>query len=352
MEELISNGISSSYNICDSVEKTTGNRIWMLTPKENGDMIIPHIRRKDLHFMTGQKGKIQMRIINLIENTEGTQNCAAAHGLSFYLETAHHRVLVDLGPSGETLKNAEKLGVDLTAVDTVILSHGHYDHSGGIPAFAEINPNAKIYMQHTAAGDYYSDDGPDGDFRYIGIDKRIADLPQTVLVDGDWVIDDELRLFTVSQQKHAFPATNSDLYVKAADGRYIRDNFVHEQSLIITEGERTVLLSGCAHNGIRNILAEFRRKFGREPDAVISGFHLMKDGEYTDEEIGEIIDTAKELKESSTRFYTCHCTGLPAYRVMKSIMGDQLEYVHCGDTVQLHYRNNRTIEKGKGEEHI
>ena len=91
-----------------------------------------------------------MRIINLIENTEGSMGCAYAHGLSFYVETKKHKLLMDLGPSEETLKNAEKLGIDLTQVDTVILSHGHYDHSGGIMAFTKINPDAVIYMQESA----------------------------------------------------------------------------------------------------------------------------------------------------------------------------------------------------------
>ena len=94
-----------------------------------------------------------MRIINLIENTEGANGCAFAHGLSFYIETASHKALVDLGPSEETLANASKLGIELSNVDTVILSHGHYDHSGGIMSFSKINDSAKIYMQKTAVED-------------------------------------------------------------------------------------------------------------------------------------------------------------------------------------------------------
>ncbi len=288
-----------------------------------------------------------MKIINLIENTRGGSDCAEAHGLSFYIETAGHRILMDLGPSAETLKNAEKLGIDLTGVDTVILSHGHYDHAGGIMAFAELNPKAAIYMQRTAGKAYYSEDSPGETYRYIGIDERIPALPQTVILDGDHVIDRELRLFTVERRACPLPSSNGNLRVKTEDGAYEPDCFDHEQSLVITEGERSVLLSGCAHNGIRNILREYKRKFGREPDAVISGFHLMKKTEYSDEEICEIIDTAKELKEYQTQFYTGHCTGLPAYRVMKSIMGDRLEYVHCGDTVSLHYRKQTPTDGGR-----
>ena len=113
-----------------------------------------------------------MRILNLVENEEGVPGCEAAHGLSFYIETQNHKLLFDTSPSDVVLRNAERLGVDLTAADTVILSHGHYDHSGGILAFTSFNPNAKIYLQNKAGGEFYAFDGEDKGFRYIGIDKR------------------------------------------------------------------------------------------------------------------------------------------------------------------------------------
>ena len=113
-----------------------------------------------------------MQIINLVENELGDSGCEAAHGLSFYIETENHKLLFDTSPSELVLRNAEKLGVDLKNVDTVILSHGHYDHSGGILPFVEINPWAKIYMQHNAGGEYYAFDGEEKGYRYIGIDKK------------------------------------------------------------------------------------------------------------------------------------------------------------------------------------
>ena len=126
-----------------------------------------------------------MRIINLVENELGDSGCEAAHGLSFYVETDNHKLLFDSSPSELVICNARKLGVDLSSVDTVILSHGHYDHSGGILPFVEINPRAKIYMQYNAGGEYYAFDGEDKGFRYIGIDKKILSLPQLLLLKGD-----------------------------------------------------------------------------------------------------------------------------------------------------------------------
>ncbi len=277
-----------------------------------------------------------MRIINLIENTEGRSGCACAHGLSFYVETEKHRMLLDLGPSGETLQNAKTLGIDLAKVDTVILSHGHYDHSGGILPFAGINDRALIYMQESAVGDYFSDRGKSAPerYEYIGIDKNIAKLPQVRFLQGDYKLDEEAEFFTIKNRSHKLPSSNKRILVRKGD-RFQCDDFVHEQFLVVSQGQKRVLMSGCAHSGILSIMDAFCDKHGKEPDLVISGFHLMKKTEYTSDEIREIEEIAGELKKYSTRFITCHCTGLPAFDRMKAIMGDQLAYVHSGEEIDL-----------------
>ena len=278
-----------------------------------------------------------MRIVNLIENTEGASGCAYAHGLSFYAETKRHKLLLDLGPSEETIRNAGRLGIDLTAVDTVILSHGHYDHSGGILPFAQLNPKAVIYLQRRATEEYFADDGEDAPgerYRYIGIDPRIAGLEQVRILDGDFRMDDELELFTIRERSHPLPFTNSRLLVRK-EGRYIRDDFGHEQYLVLRENGNSVLMSGCAHNGILSIMDAYIEKYGSEPDVVISGFHLMKKTPYSRDEQEEIAAIAEELKQYRTRFITCHCTGLPSYEIMKEIMGEQLVYAHSGDEINL-----------------
>ena len=277
-----------------------------------------------------------MKIINLIENTEGNKECAYEHGLSFYVETKKHKLLLDLGPSKSTIENAKILGVDLVAVDTVILSHGHYDHSGGIIPFSKVNDSALIYMQESAVKDYYADDGEDAEerFPYIGIDKEIANLPQVRLINGDVKIDDELELFVIKNRSHELPFTNKRLLVREGDD-YRRDDFGHEHFLVIHQDGRSVLMSGCAHNGILSILDEYMNRYGKAPDVVISGFHLMKEKDYRDSEVKEIEDIARELKKYPTKFVTCHCTGTVAYGLMKEIMGDSLCYVSSGEEVSL-----------------
>lgn len=270
-----------------------------------------------------------MKIINLIENIQGKQEVLFEHGLSYYIETENHKLLVDCGQTASFMENAKILGVDLEKVDTVILSHGHYDHSGGILPFAEINRDAPIYMQKTAVLPYYHK--TDDEERYIGIDPAVKDLLQVKLVAGDYQIDGELKLFSDVKGRMLWPKGNLELK-KKTDGGFVQDTFDHEQYLVITEGNKHVLFSGCAHNGILNILAHYHELYGFYPDAVVSGFH-MKKKEYTAEDDALIRETAEQLKKMPTQFYTGHCTGEYAFDLMKKILGEQLTYVYSGDTV-------------------
>ena len=287
-----------------------------------------------------------MRIINLVENTEGKAGCGVEHGLSFYIETEHHKLLMDAGQTALLIENAQKLGIDLTKVDTVVLSHGHYDHGGGILPFAEINPEAKIYVSKTAFGEYYSVNRA-GEPYYIGLAKEIQDLPQVVIVgegaaeaDGIYRIDDELSLFSGIGNENPIPSTNARLKMQTEEG-LVQDDFSHEQCLVISEGSKKVLLSGCAHHGILNILDRYHALYGGYPDVAISGFHMMKKHGYSDEDITMIIDTALALRKLDTVFYTGHCTGVEPFNAMKKLMGDQLHYVHCGDEIRI----RTTIER-------
>lgn len=273
-----------------------------------------------------------MKIINLIENTAGEKGCLFEHGLSFYVETGGHKILVDAGAGDAFLQNAEKLGVEVERVDTVILSHGHYDHAGGILAFAEKNPEARIFLSRLAGESYFHE--KDGKLRYIGIDPRIMELPQAEFTDGDRKIDDGIFLFGGVTGRLLWPSGNRELKVKR-DGDYCQDEFLHEQYLVLEEGNKRVLMSGCAHNGILNILNRYREIFGSDPDAVISGFHMQKKSGYQEEDLAVIKEIGRELKKKSTVFYTGHCTGEIPFRLLKEQMGSQLIYVHSGDEVVL-----------------
>ena len=265
-----------------------------------------------------------MKLITLVENSAGDPACIAEHGLSIYIETEKHTLLLDAGQTDAAVKNALALGLDLTKVDTVILSHGHYDHSGGILPFCAQNSHAQVLMQRSAIEPHYNG------VRYIGIDPAIPALPNVRLLDGDLQLDDELFLFTGITGRRCFPEGNRKLLCME-NGVPVQDSFSHEQCLVITQQGKRWLLSGCAHNGILNILDRYRALFGADPDYVVSGFHMMKrEGEYTEAERAVILQTAEELSKMNTVFFSGHCTGEAAFALMKTVMGEKLIALHSG----------------------
>lgn len=271
-----------------------------------------------------------MKIINLIEDTKGVESCHYEHGLSFYIETKSHKLLLDTGATDAFLQNAKALGVDLTQVDTVIISHGHYDHTGGILAFAKLNPDAKIYIQKTAKGAFYNYRNQEE--KYIGMDEKVSSLEQVIFLEGDLKIDDELSIFTGVIGRKLWPKGNEILKKKCGD-KFVQDDFCHEQYLVITEGDKRVLLSGCAHNGILNILDKYREIYRDEPTHVVSGFHMMKKDGYTEDDTQMIEETAHALNGVDTKFYSGHCTGEYPLEILKRIMKDKLTAIHSGETV-------------------
>ncbi len=275
-----------------------------------------------------------MKVINLVENTEGNRDCLTEHGLSFYIETTKHKILLDTGASDLFLENAKALGVDLSQVDTVVLSHGHYDHGGGLSDFLKMNSTAKVYLQKTAFSEYYSIHEETRKEKYIGLNQELKNHEQIVAIEGNWKIDDELFLVSRIHDKQPTPKTNQRLK-KCVDGVMVQDDFLHEQCLVIHQGDKNILFSGCAHHGILNIMETYRELFGSDPDVVISGFHLMRKHNYSREDVRMIIYTAKELIKYESQFYTCHCTGEKPYETMKKIMGYQLKYIHSGDRIVI-----------------
>ena len=267
-----------------------------------------------------------MKLITLVENSSGNQ-CEGEHGLSFYIETQKHKLLMDFGSSDLLLKNSYLLNIDLKQVDTCILSHGHYDHAGGILPFSKQNSTTNIYLKSTAGDDYYN--LSHGYEKYIGIDKEILNLKQCIFVHGDLQIDEELFLFTnITGRK--YPAKGNFHLKQKVDGEFLQDTFEHEQCLVISQGNQKILLSGCAHNGIINILDRYFEIFQGYPDIVISGFHLMQKTAYTDDDVKNIQKIAHELLKTGALFYTGHCTGEEAFPILKDIMGEKLQHLHSG----------------------
>lgn len=272
----------------------------------------------------------------LVENTSSRPELGSEHGMSLYLETEKHKLLFDTGASQLFADNAVKMDVDLSKVDLAILSHGHNDHSGGIRTFLEKNSDANIYMHEKVFIPYYANRQA-GEKKYIGMDQALLPNRRFVFTGSDMVIDQEIELLSGIRGKDFIPTGNLDLFKKVSD-TFQRDNFDHEQSLVITEGDQTLLVAGCAHRGIVNILEHFRMKKGFFPDFVIGGFHLYNPGMKTSEKPAVVDKIANYLIGTKATFYTGHCTGADAYQQLKAIMGDTIQAISTGDQILMNER--------------
>jgi len=274
-----------------------------------------------------------MIIKTLVENTSISKALGSEHGLSLYIETKRHKILFDTGASALFAENAKKMKIDLSQVDIAIISHGHYDHGGGLKTFMALNQTAKIYLQKNAFSETYAT-RPDGKKIEIGLDKTLLPNERFVFVDDDFIIDETLTLFSGVKGTTLIPSGNQDLFVKDGD-TYKPDDFSHEQNLIIKEDENTVMFAGCAHNGIVNILEHFNAtKMGR-PSHVIGGFHLYNRASDECEDMGMIAKIGSYLLSTGAVYYTCHCTGVQGYEKLKLIMSDYVNYLSTGSELTL-----------------
>lgn len=252
-----------------------------------------------------------MKLVTLMENTTACDNLRCEHGLSLYLETGDHKILFDAGQSSAFAENAEKLGVDLREVDFAVLSHGHYDHGGGLEEFLKINNTAPVYISSHAFEPHYSANG------YIGLDLQLQGREQLRSVAEKTSLKEGITLY----QLDVVPADTAGLEMEE-QGQRKPDDFRHEQYLLVEEGGKRILISGCSHKGILQIMEAFR------PDILVGGFHFMK---ITAEET--LRKAAEKLLEYDTVYYTGHCTGQTQYAYLKSVMGDQLHYIAAGTIV-------------------
>ena len=274
-----------------------------------------------------------MKITALLENTSCKEGIEAEHGLSLFIETKEKKILFDTGATAMFAKNAKKLNVDLAQVDLAVLSHGHYDHSGGLKTFLALNDKAPIYLRKAAFGPYYSQREEDT-YEFIGVDESLLSNNRVIFTGKETPLGEGISLFSNVRGERFFPTGNKSLLKKTPDG-YEEDDFSHEQNLVIEENGISLLVSGCSHRGIVNIVEHFHSLFGHYPTHVIGGFHLYNHRTGKPESRETLAQIADALLSSGATYYTCHCTGEENYQTLYSFMGSKVEYLSGGKILEL-----------------
>ena len=257
----------------------------------------------------------------LVDNRTNNPTIETEHGLSILLETEKLSILLDTGASDMLMRNAERLGKDLSKVDYVFISHGHSDHAGGLQHFMEINKKAKVIVSPEAiSGRFFS---KRGNLHSITTEWPEIGDDRLILIDQTCKIAKGLHVIAHIPQIHPMPKGNQNLYVQDAHGEYIHDDFRHELALYI-EG---LLFTRCAHSGLENILDACLWPV----HTVVGGFHLL-DGQETEEEINALGQRLKAMYPH-TQFYTSHCTGDSVFTILQDVIGEKLHPFSCGTTI-------------------
>ena len=275
-----------------------------------------------------------LRITTLSENTARLGDFLGEWGLSMLVETDEATVLLDAGKGFSATYNADTLGIDLCKVDKIVLSHGHYDHTGGL---REVLRRIKKQVEIIAHPDiwqakYARREGEP--VRYIGIPFQRNELEsiganfnlttESVRITEHIITTGEIPMVT------DFERIDEALFVKLDSG-WQPDKLADDQALIIKKAHGLVVILGCAHRGIINTLYHAQKLTGVETiNAVIGGSHLINASE---EHLWQTISVLKELEVK--KLGLCHCTDLPAISVLAQEFGDKFIFNKAGTVVEI-----------------
>ena len=272
------------------------------------------------------------RITVLVENTAGGRGLLAEHGLAFWIELGDRKVLFDTGQSNVLLGNARRLGIRLEQVDAIVLSHGHYDHTGGLRGVLSKTGKAEVIAHPDIWAAKYARRAERE--RYVGIPFSQQELEAlgasfTLSRDPVWISENivttgEIPMITEYEE------IDPNVYAKV-DGELIPDPILDDRALIVKTDVGLVVVLGCSHRGIINTLYHAREVTGVETiHTVVGGTHLISASEE------RILLTAAALKELGVkRVGASHCTGLPAAALLARELGDIFFYSNVGTSITI-----------------
>ncbi len=278
---------------------------------------------------------MQIKLTTLSENTVGStaRGLLAEWGLSILIEVDGEFILMDTGGGAVAANNAEALNLDLRKVSRIVLSHGHYDHTGGLRDILTKTRGAEVIAHPDVWAPKYAqpEDEPE---RYIGIPFVREELESlgasfTLSREPVWLTD---QIVTTGEipMKTEFESIDPQLYVRKGDVLQ-PDELPDDRALIIKTEQGLVVVLGCAHRGAINTLKHAQELTGEERIyAVIGGMHLMV---ATEE---RVLLTATALQELGVkRVAASHCTGLPAASLLAQQLGESFTFNSVGTQLTL-----------------
>jgi len=272
------------------------------------------------------------KITVVVENTAGGRGLLGEHGLSFWIELSGKHVLFDTGQGHVLLSNARRLGIRFDHIDAVALSHGHYDHTGGLGDVLR-NSRATTVYAHPAAFEAKYARNADGIARDVGMpgldEEMIRDMAELVLVEGPTEVCSGLYLTGPVPRTTDFEDTGGDFFKDQTCKE--PDQLVDDQAAFIETQVGTVVVLGCAHAGVINTLRHVQALTDNGPiHTLIGGMHLVHAGT-------ERMDkTVAELRHLDVkRLLPCHCTGMAAIARLWQEFPGRCDACHVGTVVEV-----------------
>ncbi|HWP95744.1 MAG TPA: MBL fold metallo-hydrolase [Syntrophomonadaceae bacterium] len=272
---------------------------------------------------------MNVRVTILVENTSPTPGITGEYGFSALLDVDGKKLLFDAGSAGALFANADKLHVDLNQVDALVLSHGHFDHTGGLLEFLKRFGTRKIFA-HSNMFARRPMKTPKS-FSEIGCPFQREELEEAggefVFVDKFTEIYPEIFISGEIPRETAYEDVGGSGNFKIqVDDRLEDDMIKDDMALIINHPLGLLILSGCAHSGIINTINYAIQETGQSHIlAYIGGTHLIGAS------IERLQQTAQALKEKDIKqVIVAHCTGFEAASHLRQELGKQLVKAEAG----------------------
>lgn len=276
--------------------------------------------------------KIKMLIKTLVENTVNKLGLIGEHGLAFLIETDDESILFDTGQGYAILHNAQNMSVDLSRIEKIILSHGHYDHTGGLTNVLDLMDKPVIYGHPNIFERKYARGKEE--IRYIGIPytkEKLESKGAILHLSREPIqITEKIKTTGEINNRTSFE-TISDRFCVVKDGNLVKDELLDDLSLIVYGDDSVAVIFGCGHSGVINILNHVRAMTDNAPISyIIGGIHLV---DATKEVILKTIEALREF--NIEKMALCHCTGAFALSELRYAFGDKLIVNNTGDIIDL-----------------